>query len=215
MYNFDPSIFISIHAPPRGATVRPCANGNVLGFQFTPLREGRHKAFVDKFKPKLFQFTPLREGRRNVKVGATRSGKFQFTPLREGRPMSSAYSTSGCFISIHAPPRGATMLLNWLQKPVVQFQFTPLREGRLSGALFFVPPSYFNSRPSARGDTMGFALLPLVCGNFNSRPSARGDGKRYAISANLLFNPYKSAWLNNSATQFVEIILVIFHRIIA
>jgi len=30
-----------------------------------------------------------------------------------------------------------------------------------------------------------------------------------------LFNPYKSAWLNNSATQFVEIILVIFHRIIA
>lgn len=49
---------------------------------------------------------------------------------------------------------------------------------------------------------------------FNSRPSARGDGKRYAISANLLFNPYKSAWLNNSATQFVEIILVIFHRII-
>ena len=51
--------------------------------------------------------------------------------------------------------------------------------------------------------------------NFNSRPSARGDGKRYAISANLLFNPYKSAWLNNSATQFVEIILVIFHRIIA
>ena len=50
--------------------------------------------------------------------------------------------------------------------------------------------------------------------NFNSRPSARGDGKRYAIFANLLFNPYKSAWLNNSATQFVEIILVIFHRII-
>jgi len=29
-----------------------------------------------------------------------------------------------------------------------------------------------------------------------------------------LFNPYKSAWLNNRATQFVEIILVIFHRII-
>ena len=51
--------------------------------------------------------------------------------------------------------------------------------------------------------------------DFNSRPSARGDSKRYAISANLLFNPYKSAWLNNNATQFVEIILVIFHRIIA
>ena len=73
----------------------------------------------------------------------------------------------------------------------------------------------FNSRPSARGDARGgdgFRRKPF---HFNSRPSARGDGKRYAISANLLFNPYKSAWLNNSATQFVEIILVIFHRIIA
>ena len=147
MYNFDPSIFISIHAPPRGATVRPCANGNVLGFQFTPLREGRHKAFVDKFKPKLFQFTPLREGR----------------PI-----LSTIWGDS----------------------------------------------AYFNSRPSARGDA-GADKGVAVAFDFNSRPSARGDGKRYAISANLLFNPYKSAWLNNSATQFVEIILVIFHRIIA
>ena len=73
---------------------------------------------------------------------------------------------------------------------------------------------YFNSRPSARGDSAGKEQRE-VCVNFNSRPSARGDGKRYAISANLLFNPYKSAWLNNSDTQFVEIILVIFHRIIA
>ena len=94
----------------------------------------------------------------------------------------------------------------------------------------------FNSRPSARGDTAElidevlekFQFTPLREGrlsclissgvrfsNFNSRPSARGDSKRYAISANLLFNPYKSAWLNNNATQFVEIILVIFHRIIA
>ena len=40
------------------------------------------------------------------------------------------------FISIHAPPRGAT-----------------------SGALFFVPPSYFNSRPSARGDRFCKPLL--------------------------------------------------------
>ena len=74
----------------------------------------------------------------------------------------------------------------------VLFQFTPLREGRL-----FAGGLQKNER------------------YFNSRPSARGDSKRYAISANLLFNPYKSAWLNNRARQFVEIILVIFHRIIA
>ena len=74
---------------------------------------------------------------------------------------------------------------------------------------------YFNSRPSARGDDSAHCNASRSLTNFNSRPSARGDGKRYAISANLLFNPYKSAWLNNRATQFVEIILVIFHRIIA
>ena len=116
------------------------------------------------------------------------------------------------------------------------FQFTPLREGRRAAAhLGFNAHGDFNSRPSARGDgkrgeetsILKFQFTPLREGRrglpprwsrwacyFNSRPSARGDGKRYAISANLLFNPYKSAWLNNSATQFVEIILVIFHRII-
>ena len=94
-------------------------------------------------------------------------------------------------ISIHAPPRGATNVVGSVVQGSI-FQFTPLREGRLL------------VRMGKRGDFY-----------FNSRPSARGDGKRYAISANLLFNPYKSAWLNNRATQFVEIILVIFHRIIA
>ena len=116
------------------------------------------------------------------------------------------------------------------------FQFTPLREGRHCWKLEKRLPMHFNSRPSARGDDTArgwgrkrwkFQFTPLregrrrICTlrghllHFNSRPSARGDGKRYAISANLLFNPYKSAWLNNRATQFVEIILVIFHRIIA
>ena len=56
-------ICISIHAPPRGATAQAELSRANQQFQFTPLREGRHKAFVDKFKPKLFQFTPLREGR--------------------------------------------------------------------------------------------------------------------------------------------------------
>ena len=83
------------------------------------------------------------------------------------------------------------------------FQFTPLREGRRNqrqdgGAL-----EYFNSRPSARGDTPeqlkvyttnGFQFTPLREGRrgvsnsafsaamyFNSRPSARGDLMRAYI----------------------------------
>ena len=34
-------VSISIHAPPRGATDRPCRLAHALLFQFTPLREGR------------------------------------------------------------------------------------------------------------------------------------------------------------------------------
>ena len=116
---------------------------------------------------------------------------FQFTPLREGRRyvMVSQWVEN---ISIHAPPRGATSVGDASQRH----------------------DANFNSRPSARGDNT-IHCWRKSRDDFNSRPSARGDSKRYAISANLLFNPYKSAWLNNNATQFVEIILVIFHRIIA
>ena len=139
---------------------------------------------------------------------------FNSRPSARGDVHRDCKRMRGVRISIHAPPRGAT------RESVAQR----------------VGVNDFNSRPSARGDGAGatatyqrdvFQFTPLREGRldirllrsrrcyFNSRPSARGDGKRYAISANLLFNPYKSAWLNNSATQFVEIILVIFHRIIA
>ena len=79
------TVEISIHAPPRGATNRESEKGFGKAFQFTPLREGRHKAFVDKFKPKLFQFTPLREGRLFPVGNYFTPDVFQFTPLREGR----------------------------------------------------------------------------------------------------------------------------------
>ena len=55
--------------------------------------------------------------------------KFQFTPLREGRQLCKALVMHDGDISIHAPPRGATLRL--LQtRGRLQFQFTPLREGR-------------------------------------------------------------------------------------
>ena len=145
-----------------------------------------------RFSTYRFQFTPLREGRR---AGLHRACKlpFHFNSRPSARGDDRLNEEFGfVLISIHAPPRGATF------------------RNRRSKLL----PAHFNSRPSARGDRAEQSFHDRL-ENFNSRPSARGDGKRYAISANLLFNPYKSAWLNNSATQFVEIILVIFHRIIA
>ena len=145
---------ISIHAPPRGATrysqhhperrshfnSRPSARGDVMivkelqdeiVFQFTPLREGRQasgarivynkKNFnsrpsargdtADKANhnlPALFQFTPLREGRPERAAATSQGRKFQFTPLREGRHGDGFRRSAALFISIHAPPRGAT-----------------------------------------------------------------------------------------------------------
>ena len=167
----------------------------------------------------LFQFTPLREGRRSAASGLRGSGTFQFTPLREGRhrpagkllrhrsDFNSRPSARGDGgqndnrrrrerISIHAPPRGATRVgeagrwHEWL------FQFTPLREGRLRIIEFLAGLTYFNSRPSARGDRFDANVLTILSlisihapprgatagkpqkweqAHFNSRPSARGD----------------------------------------
>ena len=123
----------------------------LLLFQFTPLREGRPELRIVKQRTYAFQFTPLREGRRLLLVGITGIKIFQFTPLREGRPcivagrsctkpnFNSRPSARGDAIasvlwmlfgiSIHAPPRGATVG-RALDMPTCSFQFTPLREGR-------------------------------------------------------------------------------------
>ena len=54
------------------------------------------------------------------------------------------------------------------------FQFTPLREGRHAFVMPIQIAPYFNSRPSARGDTRRL-LINSNRNYFNSRPSARGD----------------------------------------
>ena len=55
------------------------------------------------------------------------------------------------YISIHAPPRGATIHPRHVLDPE-QFQFTPLREGRHVATGSREHGFHFNSRPSARGD---------------------------------------------------------------
>ena len=60
------------------------------------------------------------------------------------------------------------------------FQFTPLREGRQFCVNFLFKLVYFNSRPSARGDSL-FDLKAFRLPYFNSRPSARGDVWRTVV----------------------------------
>ena len=226
---------ISIHAPPRGATKLRGATFWHTKFQFTPLREGRRLYSAVSVAARYFNSRPSARG-DDVKQGNVLGIiciSIHAPPRGATFPAVRPLYTN--FISIHAPPRGATfyrhalpalvqfqftplregrLLLLWKPYPFREFQFTPLREGRPLLSPYTHTRYYFNSRPSARGDIKKSHAL-FILKHFNSRPSARGDSKRYAISANLLFNPYKSAWLNNNATQFVEIILVIFHRIIA
>ena len=56
-------------------------------------------------------------------------------------------------ISIHAPPRGATSIRAGCTSSASAFQFTPLREGRHVSDEGVRVHFYFNSRPSARGDS--------------------------------------------------------------
>ena len=105
---------ISIHAPPRGATL-PIRNSRALiaKFQFTPLREGRpwfyrpHRGHLYKF-----QFTPLREGRLGIAGAAAKSVNFNSRPSARG-DARARNAPDIQHSSIHAPPRGATLLRSW------------------------------------------------------------------------------------------------------
>ena len=130
---FPKSCLISIHAPPRGAT---CTRQKGLYMNFISIHAPPRGAtptlrrFLQRWK---FQFTPLREGRRRVLLG---SG------VEEN-------------ISIHAPPRGATrQRVKFVPRYI--FQFTPLREGRLI-------------RATDKSVTIQFQFTPLREGRHNGK----------------------------------------------
>ena len=102
-------MIISIHAPPRGATryeVTDAASGE---FQFTPLREGRPNAFSTLSVLVYFNSRPSARG----------DGRFRLSFVGELKNFNSRPSARGDRaaerrrlhprISIHAPPRGATI----------------------------------------------------------------------------------------------------------
>ena len=194
--NFAKPRRISIHAPPRGATRMKCASCKPTLFQFTPLREGRHacrRHCVLRYH--YFNSRPSARGDAKVWRQSCCLIEFQFTPLREGRHRSEHVTRFGRSISIHAPPRGATVrVLVAAIIGAISIHAPPRgATGRTRG---FCHRQHFNSRPSARGDgskmllkigifisihapprgatIRGFRKRRTPC-DFNSRPSARGD----------------------------------------
>ena len=216
-YEVKPEL-ISIHAPPRGATRCAGTAARPTIFQFTPLREGRPGLELTATTVMHFNSRPSARGDATSRTRWLSAG-FQFTPLREGRRRVLLGGRVEENISIHAPPRGATISRLFGCANDTLFQFTPLREGRHSdvvtlastfsisihapprGATYrrflsflalhisihapprgATPPNQrhsrascnFNSRPSARGDSLA-ARTRSHHVHFNSRPSARGD----------------------------------------
>ena len=154
-------------------------------FQFTPLREGRRVLKIRLVVDCYFNSRPSARGDIQISILFWRLSAFQFTPLREGRRAGAETK---------------------YQRDV--FQFTPLREGRQRGDTIRPPSTNFNSRPSARGDSVVkfaealgvFQFTPLREGrrrvprlscralrHFNSRPSARGDASMISRASPLVF----------------------------
>ena len=144
---------ISIHAPPRGATLgRSFLRSGCRNFNSRPSARGDTAVTDAQAAVDEFQFTPLREGRLRLSFALVASRISIHAPPR-GATQKVRRSSEREQISIHAPPRGATL---WLSDNVC--------------------PANFNSRPSARGDKNHMAGLAERA-DFNSRPSARGDAR--------------------------------------
>ena len=168
---------------------------SVLLFQFTPLREGRRLCRREK---SAFYSISIHAPPR----GATRTGRplyalshhFNSLPSARGDLASALSQTSyqnfnsrpsargdGWIIqagnaediSIHAPPRGATVPRHSCDRQERISIHAPPR----GATVYSLPvrctiPISIHAPP--RGATAGYGQ-PLACENFNSRPSARGD----------------------------------------
>ena len=149
--------FISIHAPPRGATRREAIRHYYRYFNSRPSARGDADARRKVLDKKNFNSRPSARG------DAPRQKEVTYGQ-----------------ISIHAPPRGATIL------QAVTFHASP----------------HFNSRPSARGDVLHLNLPRLPVLYFNSRPSARGDEMENITADKLIISihaPPRGATLPNDS----------------
>ena len=188
---------ISIHAPPRGATIKSVSAFISFLFQFTPLREGRLKPFRKALDGYAFQFTPLREGRPCAAYMTELIIYFNSRPSARGDCMGIMCSISPRPISIHAPPRGATQSeITTISKLLISIHAPPrgaTRFARQRGQALHIsihaPPRGATRQKRYKVAVHPFQFTPLREGrlhgysssgglfDFNSRPSARGDAR--------------------------------------
>ena len=113
---------------------------------------------------------------------------FQFTPLREGRHGNQPPEHQALRISIHAPPRGATMTAQSLR----QLQ------------------TYFNSRPSARGDAIGKPTFVMSVFQFTPLREGRPPMRwRMRSMGQFQFTPLREG--RRRATGKPDVLLISIH----
>ena len=182
-------LFISTHAPTRGATIFHAAGiskGDI--FLLTPLREGRHVVgYAYCLSGTDFYSRPYARGD---------SVKYFFAPkciISTHAPTRGATTTPPlglgiAEISTHAPTRGATILLS-----------TIIRERDIS------------THAPTRGATLKALRVRCFPNNFYSRPYARGDEflppcqfLAFAISTHA---PTRGATLSNAINQLSKVVI--------
>ncbi len=207
-------VFVSIHAPARGATPpRQRSWDHRQGFNPRP-RAGGDSSWVgpvtvhggvsihapargatreqDELAGEVarFQSTPPRGGRRARQNGPRGPQKFQSTPPRGGRPTTRQILSSLAHVSIHAPARGATSNDGHVLGLVGSFQSTPPRGGRRLRAGTNLELSEVSIHAPARGATpqpRGYAHSGR---GFNPRPRAGGD--QFRDGSVMVWVPFQS-----------------------
>ena len=108
MFSVSMPSYFNSRPSARGDGVAHALNHEVVVFQFTPLREGRRGQSLNCTPSVLFQFTPLREGRPRFWRAFRRCKNFNSRPSARG-DRRGQHIIKRLLISIHAPPRGATV----------------------------------------------------------------------------------------------------------
>ena len=196
-------MFVSIHAPTRGATRRSASSARQSSFQFTRPRgarlfriwfwdyaccfnsrahEGRDRA-VDKLHQHVARFNSRAHEGRDIAVNAERRDcDVSIHAPTRGATVLDERGVIGCGVSIHAPTRGATPRRHGFPLRV-SFQFTRPRGARPSPPATQIPAGRFQfTRPrgARRGRGADVQIPDRVSIHAPTRGATRGCKRHWA-----------------------------------
>ena len=180
-------MYISIHAPTRGAT-DTMGPSEIANRYFNPRsheRSDRKSASMSDWLEKFQSTLPREERHQQRRRFGARQTISIHAPTRGATRVPGKPEAGSDRISIHAPTRGATTLIN-ASPDQVQFQSTLPREERPSWCRYFPLLRYFNPRSHERSDDRRPPLFNIQR-YFNPRSHERSDGTLGALTTVAIF----------------------------